>query len=323
MKTLCILLVLLSISFLPTSRSACSSFTLGTETFDLCQIPTAVPVFALDTIIDGSISYSIGEANVPSCASSSTMIWGKLQDGLGDCYDIATADPVITLLDSTNAKSGGLRLKYPVSTASSGEKFELEILLHCAPKQFTLTDKSFTLTKMFGQASTGVTTYTISGSSDYACATYTGCPPQMLYNWNYQLCDLNTTSVFNLVDPMGGHLTFNLGGTPKILGCSWPHEADYIYGNYNANSGECFSASSTVGPTITPLSTWDKNAGLLFEYHYPYSTMRNLIVQIKLKLLCNPTQTNVNLIAPTVDVTYVEWYLTFDLVAESALACAL
>ena len=61
------------------------------------------------------------------------------------------------------------------------------------------------------------------------------------------------------------------------------------------------------------------NVGLLFEYHYPYSTMRNLILQIKLKLLCNPSANDPNAIIPAVDVTYTEWYLTFDLVAESDL----
>lgn len=63
---------------------------------------------------------------------------------------------------------------------------------------------------------------------------------------------------------------------------------------------------------------WNPDGGLLIEYHYPYSTMRNLILQIKLKLLCNPDEDDITLLTPTIDVTYTEWYLTFDLLAESA-----
>jgi hypothetical protein len=76
----------------------------------------------------------------------------------------------------------------------------------------------------------------------------------MIGNANFKLCDLNTTSVFNLTDPLGGHLAFNLGGTPLVIGCSWPHENVSIFGNYYANSGECFSAANTVGPVYSPLS---------------------------------------------------------------------
>jgi hypothetical protein len=76
----------------------------------------------------------------------------------------------------------------------------------------------------------------------------------MIGTANFKLCDLNTTTMFNLTDPLGGHLAFNLGGTPLVLGCSWPHESDYIFGNYYASSGTCYSATSTVGPTYSPLS---------------------------------------------------------------------
>lgn len=98
MKTLCIILGLLSLSLLPTTRGVCAPITLGTESFDLCPFATITPFLSLDTVIDGTISYSIGEPTVPNCGTGSTMIWSKLEDGLGDCFDVAIAPPDVTLL---------------------------------------------------------------------------------------------------------------------------------------------------------------------------------------------------------------------------------
>lgn len=80
-----------------------------------------------------------------------------------------------------------------------------------------------------------------------------GCPPQKIGTANYKLCALNQ-SIFNITDPLGGHLVFNLGGTPRIHGCSVPFDGDMIFGNYYTKSGFCVSATSKDLPIYSLIS---------------------------------------------------------------------
>ena len=79
-----------------------------------------------------------------------------------------------------------------------------------------------------------------------------GCPAQIIGSANFKLCALNQ-SIFNIIDPLGGHLAFNVGGTPRIHGCAIPFEGEMIFGNYYTKSGFCVPATNKNLPVYSLL----------------------------------------------------------------------